>query len=298
MAIPLKDQKILWAKAAGRCSMPECRKKLVVGASDCLPSKNLLIGENCHIVAESEDGPRGKSILTEEERNRYSNLILMCANHHIVIDNDPCNWPVEKLHQIKSDHELWIETQLTEIYEEDDFELKIYKDLVNFATENLLLSKWDWLSDHAIRLLLYDDFVDGVNDFWFTIQKMVWPKKLPELESSIINLSERLSAYIKHFLSNSRLRDNLKWHVEDKTWTKTWRDDYDEYAKKSDEWQKRSTNFLFNVVVALNEYADCVRKYLNPKYMIYQGKFIINDSLGVLSEMEPSIYIPNKYIEE
>ena len=278
--------------------MPECRKKLVVGASDCLPSKNLLIGENCHIVAESEDGPRGKSILTEEERNRYSNLILMCANHHIVIDNDPCNWPVEKLHQIKSDHELWIETQLTEIYEEDDFELKIYKDLVNFATENLLLSKWDWLSDHAIRLLLYDDFVDGVNDFWFTIQKMVWPKKLPELESSIINLSERLSAYIKHFLSNSRLRDNLKWHVEDKTWTKTWRDDYDEYAKKSDEWQKRSTNFLFNVVVALNEYADCVRKYLNPKYMIYQGKFIINDSLGVLSEMEPSIYIPNKYIEE
>ncbi|MCD6295992.1 MAG: hypothetical protein J7M30_02440 [Deltaproteobacteria bacterium] len=298
MAIPLKDQKILWAKAAGRCSMPECRKKLVVGASDCLPSKNLLIGENCHIVAESEDGPRGKSILTEEERNRYSNLILMCANHHIVIDNDSCNWPVEKLHQIKSDHELWIETQLTEIYEEDDFELKRYKDLVNFATENLLLSKWDWLSDHAIRLLLYDDFVYGVNDFWFTIQKMVWPKKLPELESSIINLSERLSAYIKHFLSNSRLRDNLKWHVEDKTWTKTWRDDYDEYAKKSDEWQKRSTNFLFNVVVALNEYADCVRKYLNPKYMIYQGKFIINDSLGVLSEMEPSIYIPNKYIEE
>jgi len=50
-------------------------------------------------------------------------------------------------------------------------------------------------------------------------------------------------------------------------------------------------------VVALNEYADCVRKYLNPKYMIYNGKFIINDALGVMSEMKPSIYIPDKYIE-
>ncbi len=278
--------------------MPECREKLVLEASEKVPSKNLLIGENCHIVAESEDGPRGNSILTKEERNRYPNLILLCSNHHIVIDNDPENWPVEKLHQIKSDHELWIETQLTETSEEDGLELKIYTDLVNFITENLLLYNWDWLSDHAVRLLLYDKFVEGVDNFWFIIQKSVWPNKLPELERSMMNLSERLSAYIKHFLSNSRLCENMKWHVEDKTWKMTWRSDYDKYAEKSNEWQKKSTNLLFNVVVALNEYADCVRKYLNPKYMIYQGKFIINDSLGVLSEMEPSIYIPNKYIEE
>lgn len=59
---------------------------------------------------------------------------------------------------------------------------------------------------------------------------------------------------------------------------------------------KKSTNLLFNVVAALNEYADCVRKYLNTKYMIYQGKFIINDALGVISEMKPSIYIPKGYI--
>ena len=245
MAIPPKDQKILWAKSAGRCSMPECREKLVLEASEKVPSKNLLIGENCHIVAESKDGPRGNSILTTEERNRYPNLILLCSNHHTVIDNDPEAWPVEKLHQIKSDHELWVETQLTEISEEDDFELKIYTDLVNFITENLLLSNWDWLSDHAVRLLLYDEFVEGVDKFWLIIQKMVWPNKLPELERSIINLSERLSAYIKHFLSNSRLRENMKWHVEDKTWKMTWRSDYYKYAEKSNEWQKKINKFAF-----------------------------------------------------
>ena len=91
MAIQPKDQKILWAKSAGRCSMPECREKLVLEASEKVPSKNLLIGENCHIVAKSEDGPRGNSILTKEERNRYPNLILLCSNHHIVIDIDPEN---------------------------------------------------------------------------------------------------------------------------------------------------------------------------------------------------------------
>ena len=277
--------------------MPDCMEKLVFEASTTVPSKNLLIGENCHIVAESDDGPRGNSILTQDDRNRYPNLILLCSNHHIVIDNDPDNWPVEKLHQIKSDHELWVETQLTEISPGDDFELKVYMDLVNFITEKLMLSKWDWLSDHAVRLLLYDEFVEGSDDVYFTIQKMVWPNKLPDIERSIINFSERLNTYIKHFLSNSRLREDMKWHVEDKTWKRTWRSDYHEYAQKSEEWQKKSTNLLFNTVVALNEYADSVRKYLNHKYMIYNGKFIVNDAMGVLSEMMPSFYIPDKYIE-
>lgn len=295
MAISQKDQKILWAKAAGRCSMPDCRKKLVLASSKKVSSRNILIGENCHIVAESEDGPRRKSVLTAKERNCYPNLILLCANHHTVIDQDSDNWPVEKLHQIKSEHELWVETQLTEVPEED-FELKLYSDLVNLATDALMFSRWDWFSDHAVRLLLYDDFVEGVNQFWCQVQKTIWPNKLPELEASIINLSARLDAYIKHFLSHSRLREN-NFHVEDKWWKSEWRDDYHHYVAKSKEWQENSTSLFFNVVVALNQFADAVRNHLNPKYFLFQGKFVVNDSIGVLSELNPAIYIPEKYID-
>ena len=84
MTINSKDIKILWAKAAGRCSMPDCRKILVTEASDDVPSKNTLIGENCHIIGEKDNSPRGESILSIEDRNRYPNLILLCRNHHLI----------------------------------------------------------------------------------------------------------------------------------------------------------------------------------------------------------------------
>lgn len=182
MSIPEKDLKILWGKAAGRCSMPDCRKMLVHEASEQIPSKNILIGVNCHIVGEKEDGPRGKSILTPEERNRYPNLILLCGNHHTIIDQDPDNWPIEKLHQIKADHEIWVETQLTNITE--DLATELYSDLVNTATESLLFNHWDWVSENAVRLLLSEEFVEGVDLFWHKVQRAIWPGKYPELEKS------------------------------------------------------------------------------------------------------------------
>ena len=63
MAFQQKDLKILWGKAAARCSMPECRRPVVADASDSVPSKAILHGENCHIVAESQNGPRGKGLV-------------------------------------------------------------------------------------------------------------------------------------------------------------------------------------------------------------------------------------------
>jgi hypothetical protein len=114
MSSPQKDIKILWAKAAGRCAMLGCRAHLVLASSPDVPSANVLVGEGCHIVAEEEKGPRGLSSLSLTDRNRYPNLILLCRNHHAVIDGDVEAWPIERLHQLKADHELWVETQLVD----------------------------------------------------------------------------------------------------------------------------------------------------------------------------------------
>jgi hypothetical protein len=287
-----KDLKILWGKAAGRCSI--CRKKLVHEASDEVPSKNILLGENCHIVAEKSDGPRGDSILSLDDRNRYPNLILLCRNDHTIIDQDDKSWPIEKLHQIKADHEIWVETQLTEV--EEDYALELYSELINMITEQLMLTKWDYINDHAVRLLLYDEFVEGIDNIWFRIQKTIWPGKFPELEKAIKNLSDRSSEYVKHFLSNSILRDS-GFHTENKSWTQGWNPNYDEYSERAKQWQKKSTNLLFNLTIALNEYAESVRKYLKINYLIFEGKFLIIDSFGVISGGEPAIYEPKKYIK-
>ena len=298
MTFAEKDMKILWGKAAGRCSMPDCRKVLVHKASEGVASRNILVGHNCHIVGEKRSSPRGKSILSSAERKRYPNLILLCSVHHTQIDQDPLAWPIEKLHQIKSDHEMWVETQLT--VNTDDPALKLYSELVNDITESFLLSYWDWLSDHAVRLLLSEEFVNGVRFAGERVFRMIWPKKYPEMEKAIINLAERSSQYVDCFISSARLRHNSKepgkgFFVEDKLWTRQWTEDYNRLSTKSKRWQKQVTSLFFNMVVALNEYADSVRNHLNPRYFLFEGKFAINDYSGVISDGESTTYLPSKY---
>jgi hypothetical protein len=294
MTIQQKDIKILWSRAAGRCSLPDCRAKLVVDASKAVPSQKVLVGKNCHIVAEQPGGPRGNSILAIEDRNSYPNLILLCSNHHDIIDQDPASWPVELLHQVKADHELWVETQLTESTKNRADEL--YSDIINAATDGLFLSRWEIVSDHAIRDILYKNFVEATNYFCELVFKANWPGERIELENAIKSLAGRVDSYIKHFMTLARLRNDKVW-VEDKTWKRVWRNDYHEYAEESKIWQKKGGNLLLNVIVALNEYAEEVRKSINPDYFFLQGKFALYDSLGVTNEMQEIWYIPEKYLE-
>jgi len=101
---------IVWVQAKGLCSFPDCRKELVLDG-DCVGSP-VAIGEVAHIVAEHPDGPRGKSVLTTEQRNQPDNLILLCPTHHTEIDSAPQSYTVERLQQIKRDHLGWVREKL------------------------------------------------------------------------------------------------------------------------------------------------------------------------------------------
>ena len=107
MLITEQDIKRLWGRAAGRCSMPGCRKQLCP-----YPTPGVILGEMCHIVAESPKGPRGKSRRLQKKINEYQNLILLCSEHHIIIDAYTRTWTVQRLHKVKQDHERWVEEHL------------------------------------------------------------------------------------------------------------------------------------------------------------------------------------------
>ena len=110
MGISLKTQKMLWGRAAGRCSEPACRKYLFEDETET--DDATLVGENCHIVAEEDGGPRGDPKMPAEQRSKYANLILLCRNHHKIIDAQPGKYTVESLHDMKAVHEEWVRTQL------------------------------------------------------------------------------------------------------------------------------------------------------------------------------------------
>jgi len=110
MAIPQREQRILLQKSGNRCAFRDCRRILTSDSST--GDKVAVLGEMAHIVGESTEGPRGDSPLTLEERNTYANLVLLCNYHHQLIDDQPYTYTVEKLLQIKKDHEDWVEHTL------------------------------------------------------------------------------------------------------------------------------------------------------------------------------------------
>lgn len=94
LSISNPELKKLYGLAAGRCSI--CKVNVF--------DNNVHIGEMAHIIAKKVKGARGKVNLSGD-RNGYDNLILLCANHHTEVDQNPDFYVVEKLHRIKAEHE-------------------------------------------------------------------------------------------------------------------------------------------------------------------------------------------------
>jgi len=99
-----KEIKILWGRSGNRCTV--CKLELTPDG------EKETLGEMAHIVARSADGPRGGSSLSSNDRDKYSNLILLCPTHHAEIDKNFSDWTVTKLIEIKAKHEAWVSEQL------------------------------------------------------------------------------------------------------------------------------------------------------------------------------------------
>src|SRR6266850_3490138 len=111
MSVDDRTKQLLWSKAAGRCSFPDCRKELVHEASS--QDREVFVGEIAHIVAQSPGGPRGKTLTADEGIDAYDNLLLLCHEHHEIIDQQAATFPGKKLVQIRKDHEDWVRIRLS-----------------------------------------------------------------------------------------------------------------------------------------------------------------------------------------
>lgn len=112
MAITDKTRKILWGKSGNKCAI--CKQELV--REDNFQSNYSIIGEECHIISGKKNGPRYDPSFPVEKLDSYENLILLCASDHKMIDDFSEIYTVEKLRQIKEQHEKWVSKN---IYGED-----------------------------------------------------------------------------------------------------------------------------------------------------------------------------------
>lgn len=91
----------LYLLSGNECYAPDCTKLLV--AKD----QKSIIAKICHIEAASQNGPRYRVDMTDDERRHFDNLILLCDECHIIIDNkeNEDKYPVVLLNEWKKNHE-------------------------------------------------------------------------------------------------------------------------------------------------------------------------------------------------
>lgn len=76
------------------CAFPRCALPIVEAVGT-------ITGEICHIRARNEGGPRFDVTQSEDERQSFDNLVLLCRRHHKMVDAEPDVYSVEALEEIK-----------------------------------------------------------------------------------------------------------------------------------------------------------------------------------------------------
>lgn len=152
----------LFVLSGNECAFPKCTNPILD------TEHNVIVGEICHIKAKSPNGPRYDASQTDEERNGFANLLLMCSPHNKIID-DPAlldTFTVEVLLGYKQDHESRLSNRVVKPQVVDQWlhlytlhEDYVYRPALQHEAE-LLMTK----ADNEMKIDYYDFRVKLVNE--------------------------------------------------------------------------------------------------------------------------------------
>ncbi len=192
------DLGLLYSRSAGLCN--RCRNPVFVPTVD--GNGYINIGEIAHNLPYSVKGPRGTEIvsfaITIDEYspdNSYNNLILLCRNHHKIVDKD-AHYSVEQVKRLKNDHEDWVTNSLYPKINSDQSLVALIHQHINF--QHLIYE----LNDPLYGLPF--DLVDIGDIDSFLLQAntpQFYPfnnSELTSLMESILACFYTLSPYIQH----------------------------------------------------------------------------------------------------
>lgn len=273
MGIKEKDIKMLWGRAASRCSI--CRRQLTADTKD---DGSYTRGAQAHIVGESVGGPRGISNLSDAERNCYSNLILLCPNDHTEIDINVSEWTTEKLHLIKSAHEQYVSETMASA---GSLEKLIFEESFTTLLDEIVVAcrmdQWElWVGNAMAPDQFYEQKMQ--REIWRVKRKVyafAWPEKGKELQLAANFFIFCVDKFFYELGKNSTDRFRNQSSKDDTDPKKAYRfyreaDGTEEHylilLNRFDAWQRRCTRAGWRAIRAANWFADAVRKDINPRF--------------------------------
>jgi hypothetical protein len=290
MAISLKTHKRLWANAGNVCAFPGCEQRLLVPTEG--EDDEVVVGKECHIVAQGDAGPRAPTTLTLEEaaqfrhlvedRDGYANLILLCGVHHDVIDGDVTSYTVERLVTMKQEHERAVEeARPPQRRHIDQLEIR-YAAIVDEWARRIHIDSWEGRMSRLVSDgIVPEDVLDEFPPLCDWLLRRVWPRTLPDLEAALHNfryVAQDLEAVVSWY----ETRRN-GFVLVDRSYNERFYDEktYKFLRRRSDYYRELAADLTIELTRAVNLVADRVREHLWPSYRLAEGYATIGLGLDV-----------------
>jgi len=261
---------MLWGRAANRCAI--CHRELVLDASET--DDESIIGDACHIVGEKPAGPRGDSLLTPEQRDKYANLILLCKIHHKQIDDQPNTYPVEKLQEVKASHEKWVRESLEEFDTAKQRDDEIYAGYIDEWANVADLENWRGWSSSMLGPYpkMKTERVNQLDDMRRWILSRIWPKRYEELEAVFGNFRFVLDDFIETFREHASPLHGGETLITESFYKKEWDPlNYPRLLRDFHFHVDLVHDLMLELTRAANYICDKVRQDILPSYRLNEG---------------------------
>lgn len=261
--------------------MPDCRRELVEDETET--DDPSVVGDEAHIVAREDDGPRGKSQLSKEDRDKYDNLILLCKIHHKKIDDQPEFYSIEKLHQIKTEHLDWVKSQLS-LDESKINDEQIYASFIDKWVELAEIDNWkNWgtnilsngqpsISGKTLNNLTQ------LNEYIFS---RVWPTIYPEIEKVFNNFRLILNDFLEVFTKyTNQIGDGEDvYYITEKIYNRL--QDWDPEKRsileqKFDYHVELVQDLMLELTRSANLICNITRKYISKYFRLEEGAILVS----------------------
>lgn len=247
-----------------------------------------LVGEDCHIVAQADEGPRGPSTLNLEDletyshlvadRDKYSNLILLCRIHHKLVDDQPTTYPIERLLEMKQAHESWVRESLREFDESRQKASEIYAGYVDEWVRRADLEYWDPWTSFLLQPdpMIKEQRFNELKELTVWLLNRVWPEGFLEIEGALANfavvLHDFLAVFNRH--ATAEFRNGELW-TERFYRSDTWNPRYNEILHEYERHIDLIHDLVFELTRAANHVCDQVRAKIEPSFRMQEGVLIV-----------------------
>jgi hypothetical protein len=304
--VPLRDRKLLWYKSGGKCGFDGCRRSLAVEVEQS--GRTSIVSQEAHIVADEESGPRGQSAFSKAERNSYANLILLCLEHHKIVDDDPRTFTVDVLLDMKSSHEAWFDSLRSPEEARAEARQMLMINIIDEWEERADIDHWrQWVSGFLwYRLWIDDEVMDRLQQLSLWIYSRAWPDVFPTLPRVFENFSRvaddlRVAAELA-LTHRSDLPTGKEEHAREYIPDHKRHDMRHEFSEQAEnesiaeaQWVRDLFGDLaLELTRAANWILDEIRIVLDPRYQADLGVLLVQREVSLASVYDRPRYLPQE----